>query len=120
MNEIKDALLRLVKAGRRIKKLQETYLEVGLKDGPLFESYGDICDAIYHIIGEHTDEYVDSVTNLVMTMPMFTDERRAEMLMAEYRKNHQEQPSPNLMSRKAMLELFDENGGYITPEGDWT
>lgn len=120
MNEIKDAILRMVRAARQLKRLQEAYVDIGFNDAPVFQAYSEICDAIYHLIGEHVDAYENSVTNLVITTPMLTEDRRAEMLMAEYRKNHAEQPSPNLMSRKAMLELFDENGGYITPEGDWT
>lgn len=123
MNGIKDALLRLVKAGREIKSLQETYLKVGLNDNPLFEAYGDICEAIYNIVGEHTEEFADSVTNLAMTTPMFTNERRTEMLMAEYRKNHPEapeQPKPNVCTTAELFKMFNENGGYMTPEGDWT
>lgn len=119
MDEIRDALLRLVKAGRRIKRLQEAYLDVGLKDTPLLDSYGDICDAIYSLIGERTEEYKDCVTDIVMTAPFLTEERRVEMLMAEYRKNHGTMPRPNIMTPEDMKDMTRKNGGYSTPEGDW-
>lgn len=124
MEEIRDALMRMVKAGRTIKRMQEAYLDVGLNDNKLFEAYGEICSAIYSLIGEKTEEYKDSVTDIVMnTSPFVTVERRVEMLMAEYRRNHPEnavQPKPDIMDSDGMKELYERNGGYMTPEGDWT
>ena len=120
MNEVRDALLRMVRSGLEVKSLQETYLKVGLDDGPLFGVFGDICDAIYYLIGEHKEQFTDSLTYLVMNAPILSEERRVEMLMAEYRKNFPEQPGPSLMSSDGMKELYERNGGYMTPEGDWT
>lgn len=120
MNEIKDALLRLVTAARDTKRLQEAFVNVGLKDNMIFGVYSEISSAIYDLIGEKTDTFEESVTNLVLTVPYLTNERRAEMLMAEYRKNHPEMPAPNIMSSDGMKELFERNGGYMTPEGDWS
>ena len=121
MNEIKDALLRMVNAGRKVEDLMEAYVKVGLNDNPLHEAYGEICEAIYTLLGEHTEAYKDSITCVAMTAPFLTNERRAEILLAEYRKNHAVQPRPNTMSSDGMKELFSQNGGYMheTPEGDW-
>ena len=121
MQEIKDALLRMVSAGKKIKRMQEAYLKAGLDDNVLFDAYGDICNAIYNLIGEKTEEYKGSTTDIVMSaMDFISDERMMKMLMFEYRKNHQDQPKPNLMDSDGMKELYERNGGYMTPEGDWT
>lgn len=118
MNEIRDALLRLVNAGLATKDMQEAYLKVRLDDNKLFDIYGSILDAIYKLIGEHTETFEESVTFLTMTAPMLTHERRAEMLYSEYKKNHS-MPKPDTMSSDGMKELYERNGGYMTPEGDW-
>ena len=123
MDRMKDALLRLVKAGLSTKKMQEAYLTVGLDDNRLFEIYGNILDAVYDLIGEHTNTFEESVTHLAMTAPILTDDRRAELLMIEYRKNHPDQPFPLTMEPEEARQLFKENGGYLlreTPEGDWS
>lgn len=122
MDSMKDALLRLVKAGIRIRKLEQTYLKVGLNGDPLFETYGDICEAIYALVGEHTDEFKDSVTYIVMTAPILSNERRAEMLYSEWKKNHTDMPRPNVCTTEELFKMFNKNGGYMheTPEGDWS
>lgn len=121
MKEVKDALLRVVRATMKTKHMQEKYLEIGIDDQPWFDIWGDQIDAIYALLGEHTDTLEESVTYVTMTAPYLTDERRTEMLFAEYQKNHK-QPSPNTMSSDGMKELYEHNGGYLreTPEGDWT
>ena len=125
MNSVKDALLRLVRAGLSTKKMQEAYLTVGLDDNMLFVIYGNILDAIYALVGEHTETFEESVTHLVMTAPLLTDERRVEMLMAEHKKHFgvSAQPAPYITEPEEMKRMFQENGGYLlreTPEGDWS
>ena len=119
MSGIKDALLRMIRAARRIKEVEEKYVDAGLNSDPLFESYGDILDAIYYLIGEDKkglDEFRQSATFTTMTAPILSNERRTEMLMAEYMKNHPEepeQPKPNTIDPKQMKELYRRNGGYM-------
>ena len=125
MDRIKDALLRLVKAGRTAKTMQEAFVTVGLKDNALFDIYGNILDAIYAIVGERTETFEESVTHLAMTAPILTDERRMELLYSEYKKNYgiASQPAPYITEPREMKELFEKNGGYLlreTPEGDWS
>lgn len=116
MEAIKDALLRMVRAGKKINKMKDAFLDVGLNDVPLADAYGDICDAIYYIVGEHTNEYKESVTYITMAAPILSDERRTEMLMSEYRNNHPEQveqPKPNTIERDEMEQMVKQNGGYM-------
>jgi hypothetical protein len=120
MEHIRDALLRLVKAGVAIKKLQETYLQCGLDDDPLFNAYGEIADAICILTGEHKNTFEETTTHLALTVPGFDAEHRVRVLMAEYKRNHPEQPAPHFINRDEMRKSVKRNGGYISPEGDWS
>lgn len=124
MNEIKDALLRMVTSAIATKKMADAYLTVGLDDNTLHKIYGDICDAIYYLIGEHMEDFSKSVTYLSVTAPFLTDERRAELLWSEYVRNHPvvhvDQPKPLTITREQMRHMTELNGGYMSPEGDWT
>ena len=122
MEGIRDALLRMVEAYRETKELESAFVKVGLKDSPLWDIQADIMDAVSHIIGEKLDEnqdfIKDSVTYLVLNVPILTNERRAEMLYSEFKKNYR-MPKPETFEPEEMRKLFNENGGYMTPEGDW-
>lgn len=120
MENIRDALLRLVRAGMAAKRMQEAFLNGGLNDNPLFQIYGDIADAIYCLIGEHTDTFEESTTHLALTVPALDDEHRVRVLMAEYKRNHPDQPAPHFIRRDEMKDSVRKNGGYISPEGDWS
>ena len=122
MDNVRDALLRMVRAARDSKRLQEAFLDVGLKDNMIFNIYGNIAESIYKLIGEHTESIEESVTSLVLTTPLLTEDRRVEMLMAEYKKNNPVQPSPNTIDHDEMKKMYKQNGGYLreTPEGDWS
>lgn len=121
MNEIRNVLSRMLSAGRKIKRMQEAYLDVGLNDTMLHDAYGDICDAVYHLIGEDTEEFIGSVTCLAMETPLLTEERRVEMLYAQYVRSHPVQPNPNTIEPNEFREMARKNG-YLreTPEGDWS
>lgn len=120
MEGIRDALLRMVRAGRKAERMLDAYVEVGLNENTINEIYGQILDGIYCLIGEKTSDFENSITHLAMTAPLLTEERRTEMLYAEYRKNNPVQPKPNTIERDEMIGMHQKNGGYISPEGDWT
>lgn len=119
MKNIEDALLRMVKAAMKAKKLMDSYVKVGLEDNELFQVYGDIAESIYKLIGEHTENFDDSVTVRALTVPGFDLEHRVRLLMIEYKRNFT-QPAPHFMSRKEMFDQVKKVGGYVSPEGDWS
>lgn len=119
MNEIRDALLRMVKTALFLKKMAGAYTALGLDDNPHHEAFGDLCDAIYCLVGEHVEEFDKSVTCLAINAPILSDERRTELLLSEYRKNHS-QPKPNTIEPDMMRKMTKKNGGFMTPEGDWS
>ena len=119
MEGIKDALLRMIRSALTAQKMEYAYANVDLEKNPMHKIYGDLVDAIYYLVGEHVDDITESETFTVMTSPILSDERRANILTYVYLKNHPTQPSPNLMSSDGMKELYERNGGYMTPEGEW-
>ena len=90
MKNIEDALLHEVRAARSLLKSHDAMKECGYEDNPFFDNYASVASGIYSLIGE-TVNYEDSITNLVLTAPYLTDERRVKMLMAEYVKNCNDQ-----------------------------
>ena len=120
MKEIRDALLRMVRAGMKTKAMQEKYLEIGMDDQPWFDIWGDILDGIYFLIGEHTQTFEESTTYIVMDAPILSEERRVKMLYYEYEKNHPVQPKPHTYEVEELADMYRRNGGYMTPEGDWS
>lgn len=124
MNEVKDAFLRMVRTALFLKKMAEAYSVIGLNDNPHHEAYGDLAEAIYSLVGEHVDEFNLSATYVALTTPYLTDERRMELLWAEYVRNHPDmhvdQPKPLTISREEIRDMVNRNGGYMTPEGDWS
>jgi len=53
-------LAHLIRAGRDALHLEKTLTEIGYKETPYFNLYGDITDAIYGILDEHTDTIEES------------------------------------------------------------
>ena len=122
MDNVRSAIARLVKAGLNARKMQKQSLEVGLEDTLIFQIWGEIMDAIYALIGEHTETLENSITYVAMTAPALSDERRTEILYNVYKRHYGEEkmPRPHIMEQKDMRKMHRENGGYMTPEGDWS
>ena len=84
----KRVLSRLVNVAMKTSKLSEMLSEHGYIDNPFFDLHGDVADTIYDLIGEHTDEFSESVTSLVLSSDNITDDQRVNILSYHYRKNH--------------------------------
>lgn len=120
MSNMKDALLRMVKAARRAKSMDDFFAEKGYSETPYGEIYGEIFDAIYDLLGENALTVHDSITHTMLTAPYLDDERRAACLNHVYEANNA-QPKPNTIEPDEMNRMVKENGGYKydTPEGEW-
>jgi len=124
MDGMKDALLRMVRVARKAKELDEALLKMGYDETPYNDIYGEIAEAIYHLVGEDTKAIEESVTYTAITAPYLCDERRAAMLHHAYIRNccpdfQPKQPKPNTIEPEAFRKMVKKNGGYQTPEGDW-
>ena len=94
MENIKAALLRDVEATRNLLNASNAMEALGYPNNPFWTNYMNVADGIYKLIGEKTDTFEESITYLTLNAPYLTNERRVEMLMAEYKKNFPEQPRP--------------------------
>ena len=76
----KSVLTHLIRAGRDALHLEKTLAEIGYKETPYFNLYGDITDAIYSILDEHTDTIEESMAYAAIHDPFTPDEICAEEL----------------------------------------
>lgn len=128
----KDALLRVVKATRAAIRLAENTNKL-MVDGKAWtwadEIAGQLADALFIISGEKLesgqDFFKDSATMMVLTGDM-SDEGVTNwfIMMDRIRKRldgkvEVQMPKPNVMNPEKMKELYQQNGGYQSPEGEW-
>lgn len=77
----KEVFLLLVKAARKTCEADTVLRHIGYGDTPYCEIYGFLTDAVYALLGEHTDEFSDSITFAAMSPSVLSDEERATMLV---------------------------------------
>ena len=53
--DTKNVLTHLIRAGRDALHLENTLTDIGYRETPYFNLYGEIADAIYAMLDEHTD-----------------------------------------------------------------
>lgn len=115
MQNVKDALLREVDVCREMLKLHDAMASCGYLENPYWDTFSTSADAIYKLIGEHTETFEESITYLVLTAPYLTNQRRAEMLYSEYQKNIVSDNSPKHVSKpdsfSATLKEIDDAAG---------
>lgn len=56
----KSVLTHLIRAGRDALHLEKTLTDIGYKETPYFNLYGEITDAIYALLDEQTDTIEES------------------------------------------------------------
>lgn len=88
MDYIENALERLVKLARLEFEKSRLYERAGMTDDTYFDTFGDLADIIYFIIGEKIDPFEDSVTYRALHDDAIYNEHRVKMLMEEYQRNH--------------------------------
>ena len=121
MDEMRDALLRLVRAWVRTNTVLDAYMKTAGGNNMLEKTCGDMEEAICILLGERDKELEETVTHTALTAPYLSEERRVKMLMAKYEANHPAMPMPSVFEREDMKKSVKKNGGYLheTPEGGW-
>lgn len=128
MENIKAALLRDVEATRNLLDASNAMEALGYPNNPFWTNYMNVADGIYKLIGEKTDTFEESITYLALNAPYLTNERRVEMLMAEYNKNFPKQPRPitsdndNKASQDGYVSVESKKGCgsvHIACKGEW-
>lgn len=125
MENVRDALLRMVRAAKDANFQMDFYKRVGIGTDRIFNIYGNIADAIYCLIGEKTENFDESITNLALTTPYLSDSRRAEILYSAYKNNvllgnepMTVQPKPYTISDEEFRKLARDHGYYAMEVGE--
>ena len=130
MEVTREALTKLVAAARASAKLAEA-IEALLVDKNALnvadEITGDLQDALFLISGERLDgkPFTESMTMRLLTNVDINNGCVADwFFMMEKLHNHiqqdAEQPKPHTMSQEEFRKMYVQNGGYSTPEGEFT
>lgn len=122
MEEMRDALLRLVRAWTRAHTVLEAYVKVNMDSNMLFQTCAEIEESITFLLGEADKDLEDTVTHIALTAPYLEEDRRVSIMMSKYTANHPAMPAPILFERKDMRKSVKENGGYMREslEGGWS
>ena len=122
MDDMRDALLRLVRAWIRTNKVLDAYINAELDSNLLFQTCGEIEETISILVGEREKDLNETVTHTALTAPVLSEDRRVEMLMAQYKESHPDMPAPHFVTREQIRKSVNKNGGYLceTPEGGWS
>lgn len=75
-----SVLTHLIRAGRDALHLEKTLTEIGYVETPYFNLYGEITEAIYGILDEHTDTIEESKSYAAIHDLFTPDEICAEEL----------------------------------------
>jgi hypothetical protein len=103
---IKNILTHLIKAGRDSLHVEKTLREIGYADTPYYSLYGEICEAIYGLLGENTECFEESNTFAAMHDIYTPDEICAERLEEIFLSNP---ANTGLNIPKATLDLLVES-----------
>lgn len=116
----KDALLRVIKATRMSLRLAEDTRKLLINEKAQTVPdciAGFLTDALFYFCGERLtskqDFNRDSQTMKLLTSDLSDGEVTDKFLAMV------QQPKPTLISKEEFRELYEKNGGYMTPEGDW-
>ena len=82
---MKSALFKLTKAARHAHYFESAIRDAGYSSSPYADIFGDIADAIYELLGEHTETFDDSVTCATLLSFSITNEQCAEYLFSAYK-----------------------------------
>lgn len=112
MSEIRDALLRMIRAWQQTNRMLDAFIAAGLESKSLTVARDQIGEAVSIIIGEKDADWEDSVTYTALSAPILSEERRLKMLMAKMEESYR-MPGPHFFDREKMAESVKKNGGYL-------
>lgn len=84
----RSVLMKLVRIAMKTLTFAKMLHDFGYSDNPYYDIHGEVADTIYEMLGEQTNEFSKSITNLVLTSEIITDDQRVDILSYHYRKNH--------------------------------
>lgn len=78
---ITEALENMVDVAIRSMQMDNAMCNMGYEENPYGDIYVCAFDAIYHLIGERTEEVTDSLTYTVLNDPELTNPERVDILL---------------------------------------
>lgn len=78
---MKEILMKMVEVAMKAKGLSNSMEEQGYQDNPYWDMYALAADAIYALIGEHTDTFDSSVTYNALNDEELSNEERVNLLL---------------------------------------
>ena len=85
--DIENALLRLVKACRESRKLDQALISLGYDNTPYFSILGNILDGIYYLIGDKTETLEESVAYQALNNDSLTDSECVALLLQKHERS---------------------------------
>lgn len=85
---MKMVMMKLVKAWELSSNLDHAINAVDEMDTPYMDIAGDVADAIYHLVGDFTDTFEESVACKILEDNSLTADRKAANLAMEYHIRH--------------------------------
>ena len=77
---MKNVFADLVNAANMAQMMDSAMKSAGYDENPYFDIYGNIADAIYTLLGEHTNTFEESVTFKVLNSTHLSVDDAAEIL----------------------------------------
>lgn len=87
----KEAMIRLVRTERLANETDEKLRALGYGDTPYETIHGDIADAIYFLLDEHTPTFDESLTFRTLRNIALSDDQCADILLAAYNEKSGEE-----------------------------
>lgn len=84
---VSSTLYHMVEVAKKSLAIDRAFRSVGSNHSTYFEFFEHVSEAIYALVGEHTDTFCDSVTYHVLHDDKMTNEQCVDCLMVEYNKS---------------------------------
>lgn len=84
--DMEKIFANLVSAALHAKTMDEAMQKLGYDKNPYFTIYGEIADAIYGLLREHTDTFNESITATALSSPNLSGGDIARILFHAYNR----------------------------------
>ena len=83
--DIELVISNLVDVAEKAIALDKPMKDAGYDDNPYFTIYGHIADALYHLIGEKTNMFDDSITYCILNNSDLDHNSRVQIFLTAYK-----------------------------------
>lgn len=127
----RDALTQVVKATRMSMRMAETMQKLLPEKNCVTvadEIVGMLQDALFYLCGDENKGSFEDTKTVKLLKGELSDNAVADTLMMFSKVNARiagtknaetVQPKPNTIEPQDWMKIWEENGGYMTPEGEW-